>query len=90
MIIKFYINKLTNKPNFKNIPELKMVQKNVLIIINLTIETINRFPTRQNYVSKTSWGRSQKTSYGHPFMVLYVTPRDVSYWRPEDVLYRRS
>ena len=54
MTIKFYINKLTNKPNFKNIPELKMVQKDVLSIINLTIETINRFSTRQNYVSKTS------------------------------------
>ena len=39
--MKSYINELTNKQNFNKIPELKMVQKDVLGIINLTVETIN-------------------------------------------------
>ena len=39
--MKFYTKKLTNKRNFKNIPELKM-QRDALSIINLRIETINK------------------------------------------------
>ena len=41
--MKFYINELKDVRNFKNIPELKIVQKNMLSIINFTNETTNRF-----------------------------------------------
>ena len=40
--MKFYINKLKSKQNFKNIPGFKIVLKNMFSIINLTIETIYR------------------------------------------------
>ena len=39
---EIYINELINKQNFKNILELKMVWKDVLSVINLTIKTIDR------------------------------------------------
>ena len=42
MTMKFYINELTKQTKFQEHSRIKDSAKNMLSIINLTIETINR------------------------------------------------